>query len=90
MGKGWFNIWSALTITLALLEAPLEAQFLYVANVGDSVSGYTIDPLSGTLKAVAGSPFAAGVAPASPETIPIETKVLKEPAKPRGHEEKSS
>jgi 6-phosphogluconolactonase len=36
-------------------------RFLYVANRGSgNVSGYTIDPASGNLTAIAGSPFAAG------------------------------
>ena len=36
-------------------------RFLYVANRGSGdVSGYTIDPASGNLTAIAGSPFAAG------------------------------
>jgi hypothetical protein len=32
MRRGWFNVWSALAITLALLGAPLRAQFVYVAK----------------------------------------------------------
>src|ERR1700722_8124540 len=36
-------------------------RFLYVANRGSgNVSGYTIDPASGNLTAITGSPFAAG------------------------------
>jgi len=35
-----------------------------VANFGsDTVSGYTINPATGALTAIAGSPFAAGIEP---------------------------
>jgi 6-phosphogluconolactonase len=40
-------------------------QFAYVANNGsDDVSGFKIDPVTGTLTAIPGSPVAAGSAPA--------------------------
>src|ERR1700693_4286462 len=74
MRKGCFNVWSALAITFALLGAPLRAEFAYVANSnGSSVSGYTIDPATGALTAVAGSPFATGGSPASVAVDPSGT-----------------
>ena len=63
---GWFNVWSALVITLTLLGAPIRAEFAYVANLNsNNVSGYTINPTTGALTAIAGSPFATGGFPAS-------------------------
>jgi len=48
------------------ISAPLRAEFAYVANEGNNtVSGYTINPATGALTAIAGSPFAAGVVPLS-------------------------
>ena len=44
----------------------MHAQFAYVANSGDNtVSGYVIDPVTGALKGIAGSPFLAGAEPNS-------------------------
>jgi Lactonase, 7-bladed beta-propeller len=64
--RAWFNVWSALAITFALLGAPLHAQFAYVANFGDNnVSGYTINPATGALTPISGSAFAAGTNPGS-------------------------
>ena len=60
MRRAYFNVWSALAITLALLGTPLYAQFVYVASQEDIVWGFMIDPLTGALTAVPGSPFAAG------------------------------
>jgi YVTN family beta-propeller protein len=43
-----------------------ERQFVYVANLFDNnISGYTIDPTTGALTAIAGSPFAGGTRPIS-------------------------
>jgi hypothetical protein len=39
MEKGWFNVWSALALTLALLGTPLRAEFAYVANRFDNNVG---------------------------------------------------
>ena len=62
--RGWFNIWSLLAFNFALLGTPLYSQFAYVTNEpGNSVSGYAIDPVLGTLTLVAGSPFATGTGP---------------------------
>jgi YVTN family beta-propeller protein len=65
MRRHWLSVWSALSIALAWLGGgPLRAQFAYVANDGgSSVSGYTIDPRTGALAAIIGSPFAAGADP---------------------------
>jgi hypothetical protein len=61
MRRGWFSVWSALAIILALSGAPLRAQFAYVANFDDSnLSGYSINTATGVLTAIAGSPFSAG------------------------------
>jgi hypothetical protein len=54
------------------LQPPLRAQFAYVANLrSGNVSGYTIDPSTGALTAIAGSPFPAGVAPVSVAITPL-------------------
>ena len=60
MQRGWFNVWSALGITLAVLgSGPLHAQFAYVVNKGsNSISGYTTDASTGALTPITGSPFA--------------------------------
>src|SRR5258708_28070738 len=64
MRRGWFSVWSAFAIILALSGAPLHAQFAYVANFSNSnLSGYTINPATGVLTAIAGSPFSAGAEP---------------------------
>jgi 6-phosphogluconolactonase len=48
------------------ISAPLRAHFAYVANLGGSdILGYTINPVTGALTAIAGSPFAAGKYPQS-------------------------
>jgi 6-phosphogluconolactonase (cycloisomerase 2 family) len=55
---------AALAIAVGLFASPLRAQFAYVANFNsNNVSGYTIDPSTGALTAIAGSPFAAGSFP---------------------------
>src|SRR5262245_256465 len=53
-------LWAALAIAVSLFAAPLSAQFAYVANQGGGVSGFTINPSTGALTAIAGSPFGAG------------------------------
>ena len=64
-------LWAALAITVSLFAAPLRAQFAYVANqISNNVSGYTINPSTGALTAIAGSPFAAGSAPFSVAVAP--------------------
>ena len=56
----------ALVITISLFSAPVHAQFAYVANEGsNNVSAYTIDPSTGALTTIAGSPFPAARFPAS-------------------------
>jgi 6-phosphogluconolactonase (cycloisomerase 2 family) len=58
--------WSALAIAANLVAAPLHAQFVYVANFNsNNVSGYTIDPSTGVLTAIAGSPFLSELTPSS-------------------------
>src|ERR1700693_4571337 len=53
MRRGLFNIWSALAITLALLGAPLHAQFAYVVHYGvNNVWGYRIDSTTGALTSI--------------------------------------
>jgi DNA-binding beta-propeller fold protein YncE len=60
----WLKVWSAFAIALIWLGVPLQAQFVYVANSGDNtVSGYTMNPVSGALTAIAGSPFKGGSYP---------------------------
>jgi 6-phosphogluconolactonase len=49
-----------------LVAAPLRAQFAYVANFnGNNVSGYTINPSTGALTPIPGSPFTTGGFPRS-------------------------
>jgi hypothetical protein len=66
MRRGWSYVCSTLAITLALSGAPLHAEFAYVTNNGDNtISGYTIDPATGALSPIAGSPFPTGAQPTS-------------------------
>jgi 6-phosphogluconolactonase len=58
-----FIVLAALAFSWALLAAPLPAQFVYVANVGDSISAYNLNPKTGVLTALSGSPFATGAPP---------------------------
>ena len=52
---------AALVIGISLFPAPLHAQFVYAANTGSNdVSAYTIDPRTGALTPIAGSPFPVG------------------------------
>ncbi|MCU7797827.1 MAG: lactonase family protein [Candidatus Thiodiazotropha sp. (ex Myrtea spinifera)] len=69
-----------LTGTFAAGDAPNSivvdpsGRFVYVANNGFlsfNVSAYTIDPLTGTLSSVPGSPFSAGNAPISITVDPL-------------------
>jgi hypothetical protein len=48
-----------------------SGKFAYVVNNFANVSGYTIDPSTGALTAIAGSPFPAGVAPVSVAITPL-------------------
>src|ERR1700760_812226 len=60
---GWimrpcFKLWSLVAVGLAFLAGPLRAEFVYVANAfSNSVSAYRIDPATGVLRPVAGSPL---------------------------------
>jgi len=64
MRRDWFSVWSAVAAILVLLGIPLKAQFAYVGESGD-IYGYRINPSTGALTPIAGSPFAAGLAPYS-------------------------
>ena len=56
---------SALAVTPTATVIP-NGTFLYVANSGsNNISGFTIDPMAGTLTPVTNSPFSAGLGPAS-------------------------
>ena len=62
---------AALAIAGSLFASPLRAQFAYVANFNsNNVSAYTIDPSTGALTAIAGSPFPAGSFPHSVAVYP--------------------
>src|SRR5258708_10339820 len=64
MRRGWFTIWSALAITLALFAAPLHAQFAYVVNGGDNnVSGDTINSDTAALTLIPRPPFTTATRP---------------------------
>ena len=59
-------LWAALAIAVSLFAAPLRGQFAYVANFNsNNVSAYTINPSTGALTAIVGSPFTAGSFPRS-------------------------
>jgi 6-phosphogluconolactonase len=59
-------LWASVAIAMSLFASPLRAQFAYVANnASNDVSGYTINASTGALTPMAGSPFAAGLGPAS-------------------------
>jgi hypothetical protein len=60
MRRGCFKAWSALAITLALMGTPLHAQFVYVGDPQGQVWGFAINPATGALSSIAGSPFATG------------------------------
>jgi DNA-binding beta-propeller fold protein YncE len=71
MRRCWSYVCSTLAITLTLLGAPLHAEFAYVTNNGDNtISGYTINPATGTLSPIASSPFPTGNHPGSMSVDP--------------------
>jgi 6-phosphogluconolactonase len=54
------------TITVIEPSSNASAEFAYVANQGgNTISGYVIDPVSGVLNPVPGSPFVTGTGPRS-------------------------
>jgi hypothetical protein len=61
MRRIWLNIWSAFVIALTSVVAPSQGQFAYATNTNDNtVNGYTIDSVTGSLSAMAGSPLCCG------------------------------
>jgi 6-phosphogluconolactonase len=72
--SAWSTLWAVLAIAVSLFASPLRAQFVYVTNEGDStVSGYTIDPSTGALTPIVGSPFAADAGPFSgPSSMAVD------------------
>jgi 6-phosphogluconolactonase len=60
MKKVWFTVISTFAISFGFLAVPLRAQFAYVANTNNTVSGYSIDRKTGALTPILGSPFATG------------------------------
>jgi len=61
----------ALALTVIATRAAIAQPFAYVANEGSSsVSGYTVDPVTGNLTELAGSPFSAGGGPTSVKMTP--------------------
>jgi 6-phosphogluconolactonase (cycloisomerase 2 family) len=67
---------NAMAITKGTAPVSYTPQFAYVANAGapngsNNVSGYTIDPVTGALTAITGSPFAEGFSPASIVANPL-------------------
>ena len=61
-----FMVSAALAFSWALLAAPLPAQFVYIANRNsDNISAYSLNPKTGFLTAISGSPFSTGVGPFS-------------------------
>src|SRR5580700_8821660 len=59
-----FMVLGGLAFSWALLAAPLPAQFVYVANeISSNISAYSLNPKTGVLTAVPGSPFSTGGGP---------------------------
>ena len=55
----------------------LSGKFLYVANQGsNNISAYSIDPNTGALTAISGSPFTAGTKPTSLAFDPVNNLLL--------------
>jgi 6-phosphogluconolactonase len=72
MRRDWFRLWSKLAFACFFAGTPLQAQFVYVADLGGGhVLGYTINSVTGTLTPIASSPFAAGKFPQSVAVDPI-------------------
>jgi len=74
MRKGCFSKQVMLAIILMAWAAPLRAEFVYVVNelgTGGYVSAFSIDPTTGALTSVPGSPFAAGSVPVSVAVDPF-------------------
>jgi hypothetical protein len=66
-----FIVLAVLAFGFALFAVPLPAQFAYVANRNsDNISAYSINPKTGVLSAVTGSPFATGTNPFSARASP--------------------
>jgi DNA-binding beta-propeller fold protein YncE len=64
--RACLKLWWTVAIGLSLLAPSLRAEFVYVANAfSNNVSAYRIDPATGALRQVAGSPFAGVIEPAS-------------------------
>ena len=59
MKRAWFTVISTFAISFGFLAVTLRAQFAYVANTNNTVSGYSIDRKTGGLTPVPGSPFEA-------------------------------
>src|SRR5580700_7886131 len=69
-----FFVLAALAFSWALLAAPLPAQFVYVANKNsDNISAYSLNPKTGVLTALSGSPFSNGAGPFSLALHPSST-----------------
>lgn len=69
-GKGYLAVLSSLLILVVVLAASTPAvaqqEFIYTANFADnSISGFSLSPGNGKTTEVPGSPFGAGVGPAS-------------------------
>src|SRR6516225_7083650 len=61
---GFTNIWR--THIRSFTAQPAKPEFVYVANANsNNVSGYTLNPTTGALTPISGSPFAAGSGPFS-------------------------
>ena len=59
-----FIVLAVLACSWALLATPLPAQFVYVTNNSSAnISAYTLNPKTGVLTALPGSPFATGTTP---------------------------
>ena len=59
------------TQPVAIAVDPALARFVYTANyLGNSVSGFRLDPTAGTLKATQASPYPTGLHPAAVALVP--------------------
>jgi DNA-binding beta-propeller fold protein YncE len=59
-------VWASINSQPVSVAVDPTGKFAYVTNLGsNNVSGYTIDPMTGALTVISGSPFAAGSRPFS-------------------------
>jgi 6-phosphogluconolactonase len=74
--KGCYRIALTVLATLVLMPAALYAQFVYVANESSgTISGYKIEPTTGELTPIVGSPFPTDTPPSPAAASPLSLTV---------------